>query len=408
MNKYLKLSLLTLAVGGVSFFGHRQWTSYQNKKILAQKNSIKRDIKYSVTENLGKVLPEVITRTENVYSIEYTLEEELEKFIKKEIKRYRPSFASVVVMDNNTGAIISALDFSRKTGEFGRRMTFSNTHPAASVFKIVTAADLFENGELDPSKSYSVNGKGTTLYKYQLKDKRNKWTRWIPFKSAFAFSNNPVIAKAAIKDSNAKNLYGMALKFGFHKSLMTDINLPNSRLEFPNSKYQLAELSSGFNKETLISPVHGALIASVIANEGVLKTPYLIKSVENDTGEEFLYSKSDNKIFSQETAEKLQSVMRAAVERGTARGAFRRASSLLKKDLEIGGKTGTITGGIPYGKRDWFVTYAKPVDDEEDKGISICVMLININKWYVKSSYLSRRIIEYYYKNQDVMLTKGY
>ena len=64
--------------------------------------------------------------------------------------------------------------------------------------------------------------------------------------------------------------------------------------------------------------------------------------------------------------------------------------------LNIGGKTGTITGGLPYGKRDWFVSYAIPKNNF-DKGISLCVMIVNVKKWYIKSPVLAKNIIEYYY-----------
>ena len=43
-----------------------------------------------------------------------------------------------------------------------------------------------------------------------------------------------------------------------------------SRIFNDDSSYGLAELASGFNKGTMMSPVHGAIIASVIANGGVL------------------------------------------------------------------------------------------------------------------------------------------
>ena len=67
------------------------------------------------------------------------------------------------------------------------------------------------------------------------------------------------------------------------------------------------------------------------------------------------------------------------------------------KTLDIGGKTGTITGGIPYGKRDWFISYAKKSDQEEDRGISVAVMIVNLEKWYVKSTVLAKDIIQHYY-----------
>ena len=41
------------------------------------------------------------------------------------------------------------------------------------------------------------------------------------------------------------------------------------QLFYDDDEYGLAEMASGFNRETLISPLHGAMIASVFANDGV-------------------------------------------------------------------------------------------------------------------------------------------
>jgi hypothetical protein len=65
--------------------------------------------------------------------------------------------------------------------------------------------------------------------------------------------------------------------------------------------------------------------------------------------------------------------------------------------LDIGGKTGSITGGTPFGKRDWFSAFAIPRDLERGKGISISVMNVNVKRWHVKSTMLAKNIIEYYY-----------
>ena len=54
--------------------------------------------------------------------------------------------------------------------------------------------------------------------------------------------------------------------------------------------------------------------------------------------------------------------------------------------------------GLPYGKRDWFSAFAIPHKSSQDKGISISVMNINLEKWFVRSTVLAKNIIEFYYK----------
>lgn len=335
------------------------------------------------------------------YKVDYTFNEDLTDYIKGQLRRYRSDYASVVVIDNNSGKVLSAIDYTRETRKFGKKLSFSTTNPAASIFKVITAADLIENYDIDSDTKFSFNGRSTTLYKYQLKDKKNKWTRSQDLRKAFARSNNVIFGKAAIKNSTIESLFTTANRFGFNEDIMQVLDFGSSILFSAESKYNLAELASGFNKGTLMSPVHGALIASIVANEGIVKKPYVVSEIYDVKTDRSVWKPEYvlSRAISKDTVKELQELMETTVKSGTARGAFRPYKTRKISNIEIGGKTGSITGGLPYGKRDWFISYAKPKDDEANKGISVCVMIVNVKKWYIKSTYLAKNIIQYYYNN---------
>jgi penicillin-binding protein A len=333
------------------------------------------------------------------YAVNYTFNEDLEAFIKKQLLIYRPEFTSVVVMDNETGEVLAAVDYTRDKNSFGRDMAFSNSHPAASVFKIITAADLLENTHIKMDTEFHYTGKSTTLYRHQLKEPANRrWARGLDFEKAFATSNNVIFGRTAIENLTSAGLKKMAEKFGFNKKLLEGVNLPPSVFNMAEDQYNLAELSSGLNRQTLMSPVHGAVIASIVANGGLIRYPVVIKSLGALSDQKQIYPpfKKDQQVLTPQSAEDMRSLFMATVSRGTARASFRRSKYLLDK-LEIGGKTGSLTGGKPHGKRDWFVSYAKSIEDKTDKGISICVMIVNQKKWYIKSPLLAKNIMEFYY-----------
>lgn len=192
--------------------------------------------------------PTKVKLEEKEYHVDYTINEKLEDQIKIYLKRYRSDYASVVVIDNNTGKVISAVDYDKKESHYGVSLSFSSTNPAASVFKVITAADLLENTETDINSQFAYNGKSSTLYKYQLKDKTNKWTRTLPLKRAFARSNNVIFGKAAIKNTSATSIMSTANKFGFNNDLLQLLDIGQSRVFLADSEYALAELASGFNK----------------------------------------------------------------------------------------------------------------------------------------------------------------
>lgn len=339
-------------------------------------------------------LPVSVKIQSDEYIPEYTVKPELEEAVFALWRKYKPEYASVVVIDNNTGKILTAIDMSRSSTTPSRLTTFAPSHPAASIFKIITAADLLENTHVGNDTEFMFAGRSTTLYKYQLKGTKNRWSRKTDFEHAFARSNNVIFGKAALENLSPTGLKRMAEKFGFNKTSVPILEHTSSVFPLAVDQYNLAELASGLNVKTLISPVHGAMIASVIANEGILRTPSLVARVKDKDGNiVWEPTATEELVIAKETAGDLRKLMMATVEDGTARKPFRRTGKNLE-GIEIGGKTGTITGGEPYGKRDWFVAWARDPKHPEDRGVSLCVMIVNRKKWYVKSTQLTREILE--------------
>ena len=159
--------------------------------------------------------------------------------------------------------------------------------------------------------------------------------------------------------------------------------------------------SSGFNDETVISPIHGAMLASIVANNGIMKNPKVIAKISDVSSGETIWENTaiEKRVLALETAKEMQEMMAMTIDGGTARKSFKKMNTGYKNALDIGGKTGSITGGKPFGKRDWFSAYAIPRDQERGKGISISVMNVNVKRWHVKSTMLAKNIIEYYYNN---------
>lgn len=410
--KFIKFKMLFLAViiilaalpawSNLNFI--KDSTLFQNKETTEQ----------FTIEDWSKIISshkswnEQLDYDNSKFKIEYTFDEELEAFIRRQLQMYHPDYTSVVVMDNESGEILAAVDYARVTKKFGRDITFSTTHPAASIIKVITAADLLENTHIKPDTDFHYTGKSTTLYRYQLKEpeQRRRWIRKINFQKAFATSNNVIFGRSAVDNLTPAGLKKMAEKFGFNRDIMTGIDLDRSNFGLAQSTYHLAELASGLNRETVMSPVHGTLIASIIANGGKIVWPQIIRSLESSDGKKIYPPlRPDEQVITQNTAQALNELFESTVSSGTARSAFRKHKSLLR-DIEVGGKTGSITGGTPFGKRDWFVSYAKK-RDSTDKGISIGIMIVNQKKWYVKSPFLAKNIIEYYYSKIHPSKMKG-
>ncbi|MBF0362523.1 MAG: hypothetical protein HQK49_16005 [Oligoflexia bacterium] len=378
-----------------------------------------KDNSNSLLNNLKLVPPafeyshsQIITFGNKTFEVVYTVDSQLTNYINNLLLKFHPDYSAVVVIDNNTGKIISATGFQKDGNKIVPSLAFSNTNPCASLFKIVTAAALIQDCRVDPETMFTYLGRSTTLYRYQLKMKNNRAGRPQSLKKAFATSNNVIFGKAVLQYCNKKELDGMAYKFGFNQNLMDEIGLSPSIVDISNSsqnnslnnyddQVELASFASGFNTQTLISPVHAALLSSVLANDGILIYPTIISKVIDKESSINIWEKipTETRVVNVDVARKLKEMMGLTIKEGTARKSFRRLRRVIDQELMIGGKSGSITGGTPQGKRNWFTAFAAPKNPSYGKGISISVMNIGVEDVSVKPAYLARSIIEFYFQN---------
>ena len=126
--------------------------------------------------------------------------------------------------------------------------------------------------------------------------------------------------------------------------------------------YQWAEMASGFNRETVISPLHGALLAAVVLNDGILPEPTIVDRITGPQ-EQILYRSGqtqETRAVTPHTAREMDRLMRETVIRGTARKIFRsRTKDRVLSQLIIGGKTGSIDNAKHDARYDWFVGFAR-------------------------------------------------
>lgn len=123
--------------------------------------------------------------------------------------------------------------------------------------------------------------------------------------------------------------------------------------------------------ETMVSPLHMAMIASAIANDGVLMKPYMIDATQNTDGTIVRHYKKDayGSIMTKEEAQSLEKYLRFVVTDGTAQ-------SLYSDAYEAYGKTGTAEFSSDKNKdHSWFVGYAK---DEDGNEIAVAVVMENV------------------------------
>src|SRR5690606_22029354 len=158
-------------------------------------------------------------------------------------------------------------------------------------------------------------------------------------------------------------------KFGFTEEQFTPVRATASVFSDDMNKSQTALSSIGqFN--TAATPLQMAMVASAIANDGVLMKPYMVDElqapdldpVEKTDPEEY------SRPLSADNAQKLQSMMETVVKDGTGRNAQ-------IPGFTVGGKTGTAQHGENNSKNPyaWFISYAK--SDDGNSPVAVAVVL---------------------------------
>ena len=304
------------------------------------------------------------------------------------------------MLDAKTGKILAMSSFE-KANSNGSNLNLRATFPAASIFKIITASAAVDRAGVSPEHKIGYNGGNYTLYKKNvLSDKVNKWTRFITLKEAFARSINTAFGRLSLENLEPKDLSEYAERYMFNQNIPTDFLVENSQATVPAEKgFALTEVASGFNRFNTLSPVHGAMIAASVINDGKMLIPYIVESLENSNSEKIYQAQvvERGQILRPESAEKVRQMMEQTVLSGTSRKTFRNLVRDKKfKEVEMGGKTGHYTGMNPKGRTDWFVGYAT---DQDDK-IAIAAITVNIRKWTVKSSALGEMMFRKYFKGR--------
>ncbi|MCD6586510.1 MAG: PbpA [Desulfobacteraceae bacterium] len=331
------------------------------------------------------------------YQIKSSIDPCLQEFIIDHIDRKNSRHFGFVAMDPVTGRILSMVSYD-KTGK-DSNICITPNYPAASLFKIITAAAVIEKCGFNANTPVTFNDNKYTLYKSQLKDRVNKYTNHISFAESFADSVNPIFGKIGKNRLGKSTLESYAAAFGFNQSFNFEIPLSPSSVSISDNPYNWAEIACGFNNETLISPMHGALVVSGIVNNGTLIEPTIIDEINKHN--QVIYHRDSQKVsdvIKPYTANMLKKLMNKTIVSGTASKSF----SKFKKDkilsrLNIGGKTGSINNNAQHLKYDWFAGFA----EEKNGSNKIVVSVLVVHQDYIgtRAASYSRMAIKEYFKN---------
>jgi membrane peptidoglycan carboxypeptidase len=323
-----------------------------------------------------------------------SLNEELQSQIFALFRRFDPLYGVFAAMEPDTGRVVALVGY-RRGGESDPWLPLKAIYPAASLIKVVTASAAIERGNVSPQDEISYRGGiyGITRSGLHARDRRG--TPSMTLEEAIARSANAVFGKVAVNHVGGPVLEEYLAKFGFDQKIPFDLPVETSRGQVPKDEYELARTGAGFG-EVYVSPLHMAMIMSAIASGGAMPRPVLVDRIEDRDGE-LLYESSPVKwrdTVLPETANAVVRMMVKTVEMGTSHRTFGTPERTpLLSDMDVAGKTGSLSGWTPSVHFEWFAGVA-PVGSPR---LALSALVVNDSRWKIKGSYVGKEAFNSYF-----------
>jgi cell division protein FtsI (penicillin-binding protein 3) len=134
-----------------------------------------------------------------------------------------------------------------------------------------------------------------------------------------------------------ERFYEYIKRFGFGE--LTGVDLPGEvpgKIREPKEWSSISLQSLSIGQEIAVTPLQMVRVFSVIANGGILYTPYVVREIQEMDGTPVLRVEPTKvrRVISPKTAQLLREILTKVVERGTGKQAA-------VKGYKVGGKTGT-------------------------------------------------------------------
>lgn len=331
-------------------------------------------------------------------TVQTTLRTELQQRLMSLFARSGPMIAAAVAIDAKTGAVLAMGNKTAKNGtnllpEGADNYCVYGGFPAASLAKIITTAVALEKKGFDTDHLVPVAGRYHTLYRSQVGIERSPYKpELVPLDKAFSLSINPYFGKMWLDSFADRDFLDMGQAMLFNMPLEFDMPVTKSRIVSPVDDFQRAELASGYNTRTTLSPLHAALIASLPVNGGKIMQPYIIDRITDANGT-LIYSHSAKTLsqpLSPRSVAQLNQLMQATVESGTARGSFTQARKIgAAHGWTMGGKTGSIDLPEHTGRCDWFAGFGQT----GQTSVAVACILVHGAQRTMRSSFVGAEMI---------------
>lgn len=336
-----------------------------------------------------------VAQMDNGARAELTLDPRLQEAADDVLNTFQIPYGAAVVVSVPDGRVLALAGRSAVAPELGaEELALQAWAPAASIFKIVSAAALVSEGGLTAESRICYHGGVSSVLADNLVDMPRIDRACATLGYGLGKSQNAIFAKLAARHLTPARLEHVGKAFGFGKDIPFEIPVERSHLDVPEDQLEFARTAAGFWHSTL-SPLHGALVAAAIGNGGEMPAPRIVERAFGSEGQPLRLPNTPGRtVMNAAAAREVGRMMELTTSIGTAKNTFtdRRGRPLLP--VSVAGKTGTLSAETDKGYLgySWFVGYAPA----ERPQIAFAVALGNRANWRIKATYVARRLVTEY------------
>ena len=284
-------------------------------------------------------------------TINMALQSALERELDSVIDEYRPEKVTAIWMDPRNGEVLAMasrphFDLATREGirqldPVRRNIAVTDLYQPGSTFKVVGYGGAFDKGLASPSMEVDCHMGNYDQEGFVLKD-HHSYGR-LTTEMAFAKSSN-IGAYLVARPLNKHLFHHYMCEFGFGKKTGIELNAEAEGRIFPVSKWSATSFSSQtMGYEVAVTPLQMAVACGVIANDGLLQPPTILKGIKEARRDAKLregFRTAARRVISASAAKQVVRCMVAAVgEHGTG-------SNAAIPGYSVAGKTGTARNHV--------------------------------------------------------------
>lgn len=291
--------------------------------------------------------PEERVDAKNGNDIYLTIDSNIERFTESAMKELeknaKPEWAVIALMDAKTGAILA----SSTTPSFNpNKLNITNyenplvsyAFEPGSTMKTYSYMCAIEKGTYEGTKTFEsgiikIEGGGT------IKDWNTKGFGTISFDKGFEYSSNTGAVNLMRNFITKQELLDCYKKYGFGEK--TDVELSRELSGKISFNYDLEVANATFGQGITTTPIQHLQGLSIIANNGKMLKPYIVKKIVNTSTNEIVYEgkkQESERLVSIDTVNKMKELLKDVVE---GKDVYTTGSLYYRENLGIIGKTGT-------------------------------------------------------------------